>query len=685
MQACATHPHQFGPEPIWQNIPNDIRGGQWCAWYATPKKRDANGNVIKYDKVPCNRYEINSKTQLPIGIGPRDQWLTFDQAYQLYTSNPGIFNGVGRVAGEGYTFVDVDSEKLRTYDQWATEYATYAELSPSGKGLRIVSKGTTSRDMAKPVEVYSGHGHRFLTITGDKINQHPIVDLSAHIEATLIPLAVDSVEALHTEMPEMILPPEGTAALIFSENCPDRSDEIMSIIQNQLHTGQTPGQVLGLLYYSPDIFNMAGEHWKGKELEYLWGRIDKSINYIASEKSKYELSVVPGHEAVTATPDQPSSSSLFMTANEGLNPTSLQPPEYILDGIIPRGDVGLMFGETGTYKTFIALSYALCVALNIPWMGRAVEHAGPVIYVCGEGTSGVWRRVKAWLDHHNAHLTEGERPVSMDDVQRSGFVVSRTPVDISNTAKDSVMTQLISHCNALSPYPALIIIDTLSTNSSASEDSNDEIAAVIRNLKTIATAYNCGVVLIHHTGRKEKGRSRGAYALEANTDFRIHIAKTADLRANMTMEYSRDGESGNTIALKFELFNVIGLVDHHGNAVKVPVTTPGDMISPIHVNDGKRVTLSRTAYDIYHSMLNAMHTPNIPGFDDATKFYLSIEGLRSQYTTYCSLSGRDTNRGTRFTSAVEKLVTEGRLRLAEAGVGEAYMFGPAFGANVAER
>lgn len=67
---------------------------------------------------------------------------------------------------------------------------------------------------------------------------------------------------------------------------------------------------------------------------------------------------------------------------------------WLIDGLIERSDLGLIFGTSGSGKSFIVLDMAYCIAAGIPYHGRATKKTG-VLYVCGEGHSGLQKRIKS--------------------------------------------------------------------------------------------------------------------------------------------------------------------------------------------------------------------------------------------------------------------------------------------------
>ena len=67
---------------------------------------------------------------------------------------------------------------------------------------------------------------------------------------------------------------------------------------------------------------------------------------------------------------------------------------WLIDGLIEQSDLGLLFGASGDGKSFVVLDMAYCTAAGIPYHGRPTKKTG-VLYVCGEGHSGLQKRLKA--------------------------------------------------------------------------------------------------------------------------------------------------------------------------------------------------------------------------------------------------------------------------------------------------
>jgi AAA domain len=73
--------------------------------------------------------------------------------------------------------------------------------------------------------------------------------------------------------------------------------------------------------------------------------------------------------------------------------------EWLVNDIIPLSGLIVIYGESGSGKTFLACDMGLAVARGRPWGGKNVQ-AGLVIYIAAEGVSGFRKRVAAYRERH---------------------------------------------------------------------------------------------------------------------------------------------------------------------------------------------------------------------------------------------------------------------------------------------
>lgn len=189
-------------------------------------------------------------------------------------------------------------------------------------------------------------------------------------------------------------------------------------------------------------------------------------------------------------------------------------PEYIIEGLLETETLGLMFGDPGCGKSFLAVDMALSVAAGTDFHGRTTKQ-GSVFFIAGEGHNGLARRFAAWshargVDLKGVPLFKSERAAQFLDGASAKAVADA----VSNLAKSY-------------GSPALIIIDTLARNFGAGDENNtkdmSEFVVAVDDLK--ARFPNSAVLIVHHSGHAEKQRARGAMALKGALDTEYRVEK----------------------------------------------------------------------------------------------------------------------------------------------------------------
>ena len=156
------------------SIPSALKArNQWVCWRY--EDRDGNG---KLTKPPIDPRTLKlAKTNDPA------TWAPFSIAINAYTLDPAAgLQGVGFCFAEGdrLTGIDLDHVIDRATGEPNQEAAeilerfkgTYAEISPSGEGLRLFcygKPGRSGKNVGNPkwLEVYAHPSHRYLTVTGN--------------------------------------------------------------------------------------------------------------------------------------------------------------------------------------------------------------------------------------------------------------------------------------------------------------------------------------------------------------------------------------------------------------------------------------------------------------------------------------------------------------------------------------
>ena len=73
--------------------------------------------------------------------------------------------------------------------------------------------------------------------------------------------------------------------------------------------------------------------------------------------------------------------------------------ERLIDPYFPLGGQIVLAALPKTFKTYVSLSWACCVATGHNWLGHPVKK-GKVLYIALESYYGVLRRKEAWRKRH---------------------------------------------------------------------------------------------------------------------------------------------------------------------------------------------------------------------------------------------------------------------------------------------
>lgn len=231
--------------------------------------------------------------------------------------------------------------------------------------------------------------------------------------------------------------------------------------------------------------------------------------------------------------------------------------EPLIDGVISMRASVVMFGPTGASKTLIGLSQALCIGLGLPWLGNSTLQA-PVLYVLGEGSSGLDDRVRAFEMFYG---------VEADD---DAVIFSVKPASLA-----AIRTWSEIRAEALDLGRRVVFFDTFSSLAPDADETKDA-ATFTRRLSDLAAAIDGTAVLVHHPGWSDAERTRGGYQLEANVDEVLKVSGSpASNAVQVTRKKVKEGPAGDVFWLRRKVVE-LGRFDSHGRpvtSVTVDLTT----------------------------------------------------------------------------------------------------------------
>lgn len=236
---------------------------------------------------------------------------------------------------------------------------------------------------------------------------------------------------------------------------------------------------------------------------------------------------------------------------------------WLLRPYIERNAIGILYGDFGTYKSFVVLDWSMRIALGLPALGHSwPAPRAEVLFISAEGR-GLAQRLRGWCIRN----FPGEDYA--DVLKRAPVYCVEHPVNLSDPGS---ALALVESVNAMGITPGLIVIDTMSRNSDGKiEHSTTDAGAYLTIIdQGLRARYGCGVLLTHHVGHVEKGRIRGPIVLAANTDALIRIERSDGEQriATVTVDRLKDAEPPAPQGLRACIVE-IGESDEDGQ----PITT----------------------------------------------------------------------------------------------------------------
>lgn len=196
------------------------------------------------------------------------------------------------------------------------------------------------------------------------------------------------------------------------------------------------------------------------------------------------------------------------------------PLRWLVRGLLVDGGLSVVYGPPKSSKTFVALDLALNIAHGREWYGLPVKQGG-VLYVSGEGQSGVRQRMKAWRKEHDG-----------DDAPPLFAMVPRSINLFDNEDDVGTLIDLVKDVAEPMGQPvALVVFDTLARMmGSGDEDRARDINVIVNSAERIQRETGAHVMIVHHSGKDRDRGMRGSNALLGAVDTAIEVTKDAETK-----------------------------------------------------------------------------------------------------------------------------------------------------------
>lgn len=526
MNAGATEKPQYPPLDVddFQHLPVEMRNAKrWMLWRLSWNEKQG-----KWLKVPFYS-NGNKRTGEQNSHADWDKLATFEQVWAAYNAAPTRWDGVGFACGPDDTgnywqAIDLDKIPKRPHLQLiADEMPGFSDDSPSGTGRHAYGYGRAFKALrSNPSGIEAFCPNQFITVTCANAGGGEIECLADYVEKVLTPQH-ERASGKPALVPVLFAP--GHDKLADGRRCD--------------------------LYAAGCKFYETGA--RGAELF----RMIRGYNLANYDPPKSEAEVRETAENVakhsnTAKQEKTLGDAWgFVWGDTLTDAANLKPSEWTIYKVLPKECTGLLYGEWGTFKTFVMLDMAGAVQSGTPWHGKATQQ-GTVFYLAGEGEQGFARRLKAWEVAHGTRMSN---------------LAFREMPRVRNKSELSKLQTFILKLAKERGGPRLIVLDTLFTAlDGGDENSGKDMGEVFSAMRELRQAFSCAVIAVHHTGH-EGTRARGHSSMPAGVDVQFHL-KCKESGQTSVLELinvkQKDGKKCDPTILVPETVQLPGLLDENG-------------------------------------------------------------------------------------------------------------------------
>jgi len=591
---------------IEANVPADLRRHRaWLLW-----RMEQRAGEPKPLKVP---YYANGKKRFGKQGAPEDiaSLTTFDVALATYKTGGYAGLGFAPLPGVGITALDFDNcfaaDGSLPPEIENIAASSYSETSPSGTGIRVFVRGeygnrkASTTDSEYGFETFSTSG--FVTVTGNVL---PVCDLMGAADriaeggpeiaalcerrfSRSTSTAADPDDFMAGMEPKLGLEPQEMMDLVFRLDADMGRDDWIRVGMALHH--ECDGDDTGF-----DIWNdwsALGEKYPGDEaLRQQWESFERRKGEKRHQVTMATVKYLVKQEEGPATFEQmlesaatvaPGSACATGDGFEGKFPvlraasaTRQQGTEWLIKGVLPQADFVVLYGASGSGKTFVALDMAAAIARGEPWRERRAQK-GSVLLIAAEGTGGVGRRVAAYCKLHGLDA----------DKLDIGVIMAAPNIMEADDCRELVKSVKA----AMGPDLKLIIVDTFAqVTPGANENAADDMGRALANIRTLGKATGATVLVVHHAGKDLHRGARGWSGIRAAADAEIEVIRHEQGGREIKVTKMKDGEDGLAWGFKLEVVD-LGF-DRDGDPLTSCVAIGSELPRP-PVDDGENKRVKR--------------------------------------------------------------------------------------------
>lgn len=567
----------------------------WCVWNSETFDNEPKPRKVPYYTHGGRRYGKQGDAQ------DRAKLTTFEEAKKAAIRRGMTGVGFALLSSDGRIVIDLD----KCFKDGKLDPAvagmiggTYAEYSPSGEGAHAIYVGDASilgnRKAGATAEVFgieafSSSG--FVTFTGRPLEHVDLLgslDRIAPIPQALVDYARERFSKSYSDRPDVgpddfMVGHEPVHGMDYDEMerligqlDPDMGREHWIKVGMALHH-ETDGDDTGFTLW--DEWSQAGGKYPGEEgLRTQWDSFDRrkgerrpntTMATVKRMSTQAEFRLEPIVRQVAAEaqrmadvprgplPRTPEGFEGKWPVRSGGDLANEPAPGWLIKGLIPKAELGIIYGPSGSGKSFVLLQLAAHLSLGLEWRGLRVTKTR-VLIVVAEGAGGYGARVKALAE------SLGVQP---DDLE-VGFITA---------APNILETEDVTHvcAAALAVGAQMVCWDTYAqVTPGADENSAQDMGRALANLRIVREATAAMNVLVAHAGKDVGKGVRGWSGLHAAADFVIEVVRPEEGPREIKTAKLKDGRDDQSYTFKLE--QVVTGVDADGDVVTTCLVVPTD-------------------------------------------------------------------------------------------------------------
>lgn len=465
----------------------------------------------------------------------RSRLATFDEALAVGKRYTGL--GFAPQPDFGITALDFD-DIVGTAHQPAIEAmvaGTYAEFSPSGAGIHAFVRGVMPNRKSHAgdgwpytFETFGSKG--FVTFTGMALPQN---DLTGGGVTEPSP----GVQSLCAERFRSVLPEERTHNEKVLGLKEEQIEEILDALDPDMgydewckvgfaihhesrgewahlyddwsaRGSKYPGYDAVMRKWNSFGKRASGNNITGKYLLKLAKGAGVSVGGVTAPADDFPDETTPEEKAATekAKAEKKARFKVIPAHEFARRP----PPRWIIDQLVPEADLLVLYGESGSGKSFVAIDLTMAIARGADWRGLKVRQ-GRVVYIAAEGGGGFTKRLKAYAHHHAV------------DLEAVPFgVIHATPNLMAEVDVQGLREAILAAEGA-----EIVVVDTFAqVTPGANENAGEDMGLALKNARAIGAATGALVILVHHSGKDASKGARGWSGIRAAADAELEVVRS---------------------------------------------------------------------------------------------------------------------------------------------------------------